>query len=435
MSTKLNPTLLAASAALMGGLGLTVAAAPKPPTTSARKTVTYCRDIAPLVQKNCESCHRAGEVAPFALSTYDDVKKRARQIAAVTQSRFMPPFKADAECAGQFQDARHLTDAQIALLQRWSDAGAPFGDKRDLPRPVSYPKGWALGTPDMILQPTRPYHLTAEGADIYRCFVVPTNFTEDKWVSAVDVKPGNAKVVHHVIAYIDSTGASEALDNKEAEPGYTSYGGPGFPATGTLGGWAPGITAHHLPAGTATFVPKGARVVLQVHYHKNGKPETDRTQVGVYFARTPTDKQVRILPLAAKLHITPGDPNYTTTISIPSPLDVHLVAITPHMHLLGRTMKVTAALPDGTNRTLVSISDWDFNWQATYNYKQPVALPRGTVLTMTATYDNSAQNPRNPNNPPKLVTWGEETTDEMCLAFLHFTVDAEHRAPAPTASR
>ena len=340
----------------------------------------------------------------------------------------MPPWKADPG-AGDFQDARRLSQKEITTLAKWADSGAPEGNPKDLPPPAQFTDGWPLGKPDLVLQPDRAYHVDADGPDVYRCYVLPTDFTHDRYVGAVDVQPGNRAVVHHVIAFIDGTGESAKLDNHEKEPGYTSFGGIGFMPTGALGGWAPGITAHYLPLGVATQVPAGARIVLQVHYHKDGKPETDLSRVGIYFAKGPIDRTLHVLPLIHGLQIPPDDSHYTVTMTTrPSPVNFHLVAITPHMHWLGHQMKVTATLPGGRQIPLVSISHWDFNWQSTYYYKHPVALPQGTKITMTAIYDNSTHNPRNPNSPPKLVTWGEQTTDEMCIAFLHYTLDREHLA-------
>ena len=398
----------------------------RPATHVASSQITYAHDVAPILQRQCQTCHRAGEIGPMALTNYTQAAAWRQDIKRYTTSRQMPPWKADPG-AGDFQDARRLSDHEIATLAKWADAGAPEGDPKDLPPPPHFNEGWALGKPDMVLQPDRPYHVDADGPDVYRCFVIPTDFTQDRYVSAVDVQPGNRAVVHHVIAFIDGSGASAKLDGHEKEPGYTSFGGLHFMPTGALGGWAPGITPHYLPAGVATAVPRGARIVLQVHYHKDGKAETDLSRVGVYFSKGPVTKTLHVIPLIAGLHIPPGDSHYTvTTTSVPSPVGFHLIAITPHMHLLGRTMKVTATLPDGHQLPLVSVSDWDFNWQSIYFYKNPVALPVGTRATLTATYDNSVHNPRNPNSPPKLVTWGEQTTDEMCIAFLHYTLDREH---------
>jgi len=407
----------------------------QPAAHVASSQITYARDVAPILARSCETCHRAGQIGPMPLTNYVQAAAWRTDIKHYTESRQMPPWKADPG-AGDFQDSRRLSNHDVAILAKWADAGAPEGDPKNIPAPPHFRDGWPLGQPDLVLQPSRPYHLEADGSDVYRCYVIPTDFTHDRYVSAVDVQPGNRSIVHHVIAFIDGSGASANLDGHEKEPGYTSFGGVGFTPTGSLGGWAPGMTAHALPNGVATEVPAGARIVLQVHYHKDGKPETDFSRIGLYFAKTEVQKTLHIIPIIHGLDIPAGDSHYTvTTLGVPSPVDFHLLAVTPHMHLLGRAMKLTALLPSGQKVPLISVSDWDFNWQATYFYKKPIAFPKGTRVEMTATYDNSAHNPRNPNSPPKTTTWGEQTTDEMCIAFLHYTLDREHLAvrdqPAP----
>ena len=269
----------------------------------------------------------------------------------------------------------------------------------------------------------------AEGDDIYRCFVVPSNFAEDRWVSAMEVRPGNSLVVHHVIVYLDTSGQARKKDAADAGPGYTSFGGPGFTPVGTLGGWAPGNFPRRLPQGIGSRLPKGADIVLQVHYHRSGKEEIDRTKIGLYFCEGPVDKELHILPLAQPdLNIPPGEKNYEAKASFTSPIDATVLSIAPHMHLLARDMTVWATLPDGTKKKLVRVPDWDFNWQTSYVFKEPVKIPAGSTLSLVAHYDNSTDNPRNPSNPPRLTTWGEETRDEMCIAFFGFTLDAEHLA-------
>ena len=436
---KFLSTLPAVTLALVGAIAALMAAPAQLTTakrirTAAPDGVTYARDIAPIMDQKCVTCHHAGEVAPFALTSYADVKQRARFIAAVTQSRYMPPWKAASH--GEFVDERRLTDAQIALIQKWSAAGAPLGDPRAVPPAPHFASDWTLGPPDAVLQPARAYTLAADGNDVYRNFVIPTHYDTDRWVTAMQVRPGNAKVVHHVIVYLDSRGRGRAQEaqTQDGNPGFT---GVGFAATGALGGWAPGNDPHPLPPGVGIWLPRGVDIVLQVHYHRDGKPETDLSRIGLYFAREPVEKALRIWPLTAPLWIAPGDAHYTTHAALTVPADATLLEVMPHMHLLGRTMDVTATRPDGTAQPLVNVPDWDFNWQSTYVYKDPVKLPKGTKINLTATYDNSASNPRNPSSPPKLVTWGEQTTDEMCLAFLFYTVDAEHlhARPAPAARR
>lgn len=390
------------------------------------QTVTYSKDIAPIIYENCSSCHRAGEVAPFSLLTYADVKKRAKQIALVTQNHVMPPWKAD-EGKEKFADAHQLSMDEIAKISQWTGAGAPEGNKADLPPTPKFAQGWQNGEPDAVFQPSGTYDLAAEGDDVYRCYVIPTDYTEDRYVSAMEVRPGNRAIVHHVIAYLDTSGKAREKDAADAGPGYTSFGGIGVTPSGSLGGWAPGLVPRMAPAGEGILLPKGADIVLQVHYHKSGKPETDLTKIGLYFAKGPVDKRIRsMMVVNPLLRIPAGDANYTTSASRNVRDDITVLSVTPHMHLLGKDMQISATLPDGKEEKLVHVNDWDFNWQMIYGFKDPVKLPAGTQVNLTARYDNSADNVLNPTSPPKTVTWGEQTTDEMCIAFLFYTVDKEH---------
>jgi len=434
---------LTACALATGGARRAPTSHPKAPAkaplivqAAAPATVTYAHDIAPILYQNCTTCHRTGEVAPFTLASYGDAKKRARQIALVTQGRIMPPWKADSH--GEFQDERRLTAPQIALLQRWADKGAPEGNPAQEPPVPHFPAGWASGRPDLVIAPSKSYTVPAEGRDLYRCYVIPTDFAEDRYVSAVDVHPGNRAVVHHALIYVDTGGTARKLEAKaqDGSPGYPEFGGLGFLPAGMLGGWAPGATAHRLPADTGILLPKGADIVLEVHYHKDGKPETDLTQVALYFNQGRIARPMHLFPLAnTHLRIPPGDKSYELRASLPVIFDATLLTVFPHMHVLGRRMTVTATLPDGTTKPLVDVPDWDFSWQGFYSYKQPVHLPAGSRVDLVAHYDNSTGNPLNPSSPPKLVTWGEQTTDEMCLCYLGFTVDAEHTPPGKTAMR
>ena len=393
---------------------------------SGSAAVTYTHDIAPILYQNCDTCHRPGQISPFPLNSYADAKKHARQIAEVTQIKLMPPWKAESGF-GHFVGERRLSDSTISTIRTWVNTGALEGKLADLPVPPKYPEGWALGKPDVVLQPSEPYSLSAEGADVYRCFVIPTSYTEDRWLAGMEVHPGNRKVVHHIIAYLDTSGAARKLEAAGPGPGYTSFGGPGFSPSGSLGGWVPGYDSALLPAGIGIFLPKGADIVLQVHYHKDGKPETDLTKIGLFFTKAPVDKRLRTLPIIDQnISIPAGDPDYVAHASYTVPLNVTLRDILPHMHLIGRNMTVVAHVPDAVDIPLIKIDDWDFNWQNKYVYQHPIKLPKGTKIDLVAHYNNSLSNPRNPNDPPKAVTWGEQTTDEMCIAFLGYTVDAEH---------
>lgn len=388
---------------------------------------TFSNEVVRIFQANCQTCHHPGDIAPFSLMTYADAEPYASLIKFMTQTRQMPPWKPTDGC-GDFADVRRLSQDQIDTIGQWVDQGAPEGNPAQLPEPLDFGSGWTLGPPDVIFSEPQPF-TPPPGRDTYRCFTLPTNSTAAQYVSAIDVHPGDRETVHHVIAFIDTTGESLVLDEKEPGPGYTCFGGPGFVPTTSdvaLGGWAPGFRPAHLPVHVAFRLPAHSRIVIQVHYHPHGAhPEPDRTEIGVYFAKNQPRQLMRILPLAnLTFVIPPNDPNYMVTASTLVPFEAHLWMIAPHMHLLGKKMKVELIRP-GETKCLINIDDWDFNWQGMYRYKEPIAIPAWSGVSLTAFYDNSSSNPRNPNHPPKEVRWGEETTDEMCIAFLGFTLDGE----------
>ncbi len=397
----------------------------------AQSAPTFSKDIVRVLQKNCQTCHHPGDIAPFSMMTYRETRPWAIAIREQVLLRKMPPWKPVPGC-GDFRDARGLSNEEIQTIVAWVDAGAPEGNPADLPAPLEFPDGWPLGAPDLIVTPESDYTPPTQG-DMYRCFSVPVSgLRGDRWISALGVKPGNPKIVHHVIAYPDPSGISAQLDARDPEPGYTCFGGPGFDSTDFLGGWAPGSRGYFAPEGTGIKLSNNARIVIQVHYHPTkevaGEVETDRTPLGLYFSKSPVYRQLQALPLLNnRFAIPPGAKNYEVTAeyTVPLFLSAQLWALTPHMHLLGRKIKVELTRP-GSSQTdcLVNIEDWDFNWQGSYVNKTPVALGSGAKLKLTTIYDNSPENPRNPNNPPKTVRWGEETTDEMSLAFIGFTLDA-----------
>lgn len=391
------------------------------------RLVTYASDVAPILNAKCVSCHHANSVAPFSLLNYKQASQHAGTIAAVTESRYMPPWRADDP--GLFAHAQVLNKSQIAILQKWEKEGAPEGNVNKIPVAPVYSSAWPLGTPDLVVAPKHSYHVGASGNDVYRCFVIPTHLGHDQFISAIDVRPGCPRVVHHVIAYLDTTGTARKLEqaSHDGQPGYTSFGGPGFPASGALGGWVPGFQPHSAPSGVGILLPKDADIVLQVHYHRDGRPETDKTEVALYFQHGPVKQKMDYLPLLNPfLSIPAGDSNYTTSASVTVPINITIYTIQPHMHWLGKSMTVTATLPNGNDVTLLNVPHYSFNWQMQYAYKKPMKMPAGTRITLTAHYDNSAGNIRNPNSPPKHVWWGEQTTDEMCIAFIGFTADSEN---------
>jgi hypothetical protein len=386
---------------------------------------TFSKEIVRILQANCQTCHHTGDIAPFPLITYDDAKSHASLIKLMTLTRQMPPWK-PADGCGDLLGERKLSDAEIATIGEWVDSGAPEGNRADLPAPLNFKSEWELGDPDLVVANDEPF-TPPEGTDTYRCFTMPTNLVTTAYVAATDTHPGDRSTVHHVITYIDTTGASVALDEADPGPGYTCFGGPGFDLPGTLGGWAPGARVLELPKEVAFELPALSRIVLQVHYHPHhGTPKPDRTQFGIYFAKQPPENIMRVLPIINQTFtIPPNNANYEVDakVPIPTPFRTKIWFIAPHMHLLGRRMEVEMTPPNGASQCLVRIDDWDFNWQGVYRYRTPVEVPTGTRLSLRAWFDNSELNPKNPNSPPKSVSWGEATTDEMCIAFLGITVE------------
>lgn len=392
--------------------------------------VTYAEHVKTIIDRSCVRCHQPSAVAPFSLVGYQNARKWAPMIGLVTQKRSMPPWKA-VHGYGEFEDENRLLESEIEIIKRWSESGAPSGDLKKAPADPKLKTGeWELGTPDAVLGPSKPFKLAADGPDVYRHFVIKTNFPDTKYVQAMAVKPGNAKVVHHVIAYIDERGASAKLDGKDGQEGYSTFGGPGFVPQGSLGGWAPGNQPLRTPKGIGFELKPGATIVLQVHYHRTGIDETDLTKIGLYFNKEPVEKVMSLSWMAnVFLRIPAGEKAYLATYTFPVPADVTVYSLMPHMHLLGKSMKATVTYPDGTKEVLIYVDDWDFNWQMNYTLKVPKKLPKGSKIDIETVYDNSADNPNNPNSPPKVVTWGEETTDEMFLLIASYTID-QGRKPA-----
>jgi hypothetical protein len=392
-----------------------------PPRKSKPGSVTFTRDVAPIVLANCARCHRPGASAPFSLLTYDDVAKRSRQIVHVIRKGLMPPWKA-VHGFGRFKDERRLTDGEIRLIETWATTGKPKGDAANLPPRPTFVSGWRLGEPDLIVKMPKPFPIAASGNDVYRHFVIPMGTREDRLVAAMDFRPGNPRVVHHAVVFFDDTGAARRLETQGGGYGYARFGGPGFVPAGCLGNWTPGCTPHRLPRGSGQAMPRGSDLVLQMHYQCSGKPETDQSEVGIYFARKNSRQVVGSFHiLNGKLHIPAGAARHRHRAAYTLPTGVVLLDAAPHMHLLGKEMKVTATLPNGTVQPLVWIKDWDFNWQGQYTFMKPIFLPRGTRIDVDAVLDNSAGNPLNPSSPPRAVVWGEQTRDEMVVCEFRFT--------------
>lgn len=396
-----------------------------PPKGDEKAKVTYTRDIAPIIHTRCLNCHREGQVAPFALANYEQTAKRSKQIVRVTQDRIMPPW-IPSPGHEKFVAERWLTDLELELFKTWAETGRAKGDEADLPPVPKFAEGWRLGQPDLIVKMAEPFTVSADGPDLLQNFVIPVDIAEDKLVAAIEFHPGNKRVAHHSVLFLDSSGAARKLDKATSEPGYANFGGPGFLPSGALGGWSVGNTPRPLPNGMGRYLKKGSDLVVQMHYHPTGKQESDQSEIGLYFVKRPVAESLKepaklvgsIWMANYEMDIAAGEKNYRRATSYTLPKDVIMVGVVPHMHLLGRAMQVTATLPDKTVKTLIDIKNWNYNWQDEYYYERPFKLPAGTRLDVEAVFDNSDNNPSNPSSPPKRVTWGDGTKDEMLFCFF-----------------
>jgi hypothetical protein len=381
---------------------------------SVAASPTFTRDVAPIIFERCTVCHRTGEAAPSTFLNYADVKRRAEQIVKVTQSRYMPPWLPEPGF-GAFSGQRRLTAEQIALLERWAAAGAPEGDAKDMPAAPKFADGWQLGQPDLVVT-MDAYTLAATGRNVFRNFVIPIpDQTRRRFVKAVEFRPGNPLVLHHAIMRIDRSQHCRRLDEQDPESGFGGMDmGNAQPPDGIFLGWTPGAAPYAGHPGVAWQLEPGTDFVLQLHMVPSGKPEVVRPSIGLYFTdKPPTRDAYALVVQNFNIDIPAGSKDYVVEETFPLAVPVEVLSIYPHAHFLGREMKIFATLPGGETRWLLFIKDWDFNWQDSFAYAEPVKLPKGTVITMRYTYDNSADNPRNPNHPPKRVTFGLESADEM----------------------
>jgi Flp pilus assembly protein TadD len=384
--------------------------------------VTFNREVGPIVYKNCAPCHRVGGSGPFSLLSYSDVKRHASQIADVTERRFMPPWLPDS-AHGEFVEERRLTNAEIETIRQWVKQGAPEGAAADAPPPPKFAAEWEMGKPDLVLRVTKPYRLPAGGPEVFWNFVIPVPITAPRWVKAVEIRPGAARALHHASIILDR---SHAARRHETAPG---SGFPGmdleieettFDPDGTFLAWKPGNIPVAEPDGMAWRATPGMDLVFNVHLRPSGKPEIVSPEIGLYFTDKPQSKFPMLVELErdASIDIPAGDRDYVIADDFRCPLDVKILAVYPHAHYLGKLLEGYATLPDGTRKTLIRIPDWDLSWQGVYHFKEPVVLPRGSVISMRFHYDNSAANARNPNSPPKRVRGGSRANDEMGNLWL-----------------
>jgi hypothetical protein len=424
---------------------------------------TFSKDVAPILYKNCTNCHRPGEIAPMSLLTFQEARPWAKSIVTRVANGTMPPWHAD-PAHGEFANDRRLTDGEKETLVKWVNAGAPEGDPSALPPQPKYADGWLIGEPDVVLSMQEDYPIPATGTIAYQYFQVPTDFTEDKWVQGFEVRPGNRAVVHHVIVYTRGTprpqperpaGAqqgprptplftfAEGMDipagqtgGPELPPDQRKSAGPNDrpapkPLGPSVGAYVPGNSMRLYADGTAIRLAAGATLVFQMHYTPTGKATTDRTSIGLIFAKAAPKTELRGMALInGGLHIPAGAPEHRVDAEMTINRDVTLWSMLPHTHVRGKRWEYQAIYPDGRSETILAVPKYDFDWQTDYVFKQPLKLPKGTKIHAVAWYDNSTANKSNPD-PTKDVWWGDQTWEEMMFTGMTFSVDSA--SPAPTA--
>jgi peroxiredoxin len=387
--------------------GCVIARATKPKADGA---VTYTKQVARIMQQRCQECHRPGQVGPMSLRTYDSAVAWSETIREVISDRRMPPWHVDPRY-GKFSNDRSLSAQERDTLLAWIDQGCPKGDDKDLPPPREFTADWKIGQPDLILTMQKEFDVPAvmpRGGVPYKYFTVPTNFTEDRWVVRAEAKAGAPGVVHHIVVFMVPPGQKFNPDDPESQ---------------VLCGTAPGDMPLILPPGMAKKVPAGARLIYQMHYTPNGKPQKDRSSVGLIFAKKPPEGEVHTVPVFnASFLIKPGDSNYLVESEFTFARDAKVVSFMPHMHLRGKDFLIEAIYPDKKKEILLSVPRFDFNWQSAYRFSEPRVMPKGTMIHCVAHFDNSAKNLNNPD-PTAVVYWGDQTWEEMMIGWMDFAYD------------
>lgn len=404
----------------------------------ASATPVFTKDVLPILQRHCQSCHRPGEIGKMSLLTYEQARPWAKAIRDAARSRTMPPWNAD-PAIGTFRNARSLSAEEIEILAAWADHGAPRGSAAAAPAPVPFVEGWNIGQPDLILEMPVPAAIPAEGVLEYQHVLIPLRFAEDRWVTAMEFRPGNRSVTHHAVIFVRPPGSQWLPGLKAGE-----IHGPKTWSTGwsfaddLIGGYAPGAAPLVTGPGQARRIPAGSDLVLQLHYTPNGTATTDRSRVGLVFARTPPVKQVLSVRIVnVGLSIPPGAPNHPVKAAWTAPFDLTVIALMPHMHLRGKSFRYRAVDPvTGTAEELLHVPAYRFEWQHEYVLAEPRLLRKGTRIECVATYDNSPNNPRNPD-PGSLVRWGDQSWNEMFVGAVRVLVDPGlepadlYRSPKP----
>lgn len=395
------------------------------PLGTEAQTPTWAGDVACIVYSHCTTCHRPGGIAPFSLMTYGESFEHRFGMRTSTEEHSMPPWPPDPSYRSLAHE-RRLTHAEIEVINDWVNAGAPEGNAANAPTPPTYSSNWQIPDPDLTVK-AEDYTIPASTEDQYRAFVIHANNTTDKFITSFEVIPGNAAAVHHVLVFQDNTGAAQALDDAEPGPGYDAFGDIHVPTAELIGLWAPGGSRYSTPEGMGIRLKANSDIVLQLHYPEGSGGLVDSTRVNFTFTDGSPVREMFIFPLLEHtITMTDGPlsipPNEIRTFHNEAPIlfDATITSIGPHAHLLCTSMSAYAELPGGDILPLIDIPHWDFHWQGFYQFRHPIFLPTGSTLHGTATYDNTANNPENPNDPPQLVELGDATTDEMMLFFFGF---------------
>ncbi|MEO8658342.1 MAG: cytochrome c [Bryobacteraceae bacterium] len=403
------------------------------PLTAAPRAVTYHQDVAPILAKRCEGCHKQGEIAPMAFTSYGETRPWARAIRQAVLKGTMPPWHADAETTARYRNARVLTNEERDVLTSWAESGAAEGDPVAHPAiaAATEPSGWRLGKPDMVVR-IPGYHVPESGTLQYTFLVTPTGFTEDTWVEAAEWKIDQRRVVHHINAFVRPPGSSyiasapprQLYVASTAERAIRKQDEREVDRRELLVGYEPGYRAQPWGEGRAKLIRKGSDIVFEMHYTANGKDVTDYSELGIYFARkAPRERILTLSPADNQFVIPPGDSNYRSFTSATFKRPVQLVSLQPHMHLRGKAYEIRATYPDGRHETLLNVPRYDFNWQTTYFLAKPMDLPAGAVLECVAWFDNSPNNRFNPD-AAKEVRWGDQSWEEMNIGFTEIAFDA-----------
>jgi len=410
-------------------------------TTAGNQSVTFNKDVLPVLQKNCQTCHRPGEAAPMSFLSYQSTRPWAKAIKAAVMTKKMPPWYADPHF-GKFSNDRTLSQPEIDTLVAWADTGAKEGDSKDAPKPIEFFEGWRIGKPDMIISMPAAFNIPASGTVDYQYVIIPTGFTEDRYVQMAEARPGDRTVVHHIIAFIREPGNPWLKDAKPgvafaprtevrkaeleaARTGEKRRGEGGAFGGDMLAGYAPGTLPNVMQPGEAKLIKAGSDIVLQLHYTATGKEATDISKVGLIFSKDkPTTRVLSLAAMTANFAIPPGDPNYQVDAKIQLQADSTLVNLLPHMHFRGKDFEYRVVYPTGEKETLLRVPNYDFNWQLTYDLATPKVLPAGTIIECTAHFDNSANNRFNPD-PTKEVHFGEQTWEEMMFGFFDVAVPVD----------